>query len=140
MSSFWLNATIDVLLVIFVLDCLFMGLVILMQRSKQEGLGAAFGGGVTDAIWGAQTSQVLVKATCVAATLFFILSITLARLYSMREATPVPTTSVQQELEKANAPSNATPATTVPTATTTPVPAPAATTAPAPAKSATPSH
>jgi len=129
----WLNITIDILLFIYVVNCLFMGLVILMQRSKQEGLGAAFGGGVTDAIWGAQTSQVLVKATCVAATLFFILSITLARLYSMREAAPVPTSSVQQELEKAS-----TPATTVPTATTTPVPAP--TTAPAPAKSATPSH
>ena len=71
MSSFWLNSIIDVLLVIYVLDCLFMGLVILMQRSKQEGLGAAFGGGFTDSIWGAQTSQVLVKATVVAAALFF---------------------------------------------------------------------
>ena len=150
MSSFWLNSIIDVLLVIYVLDCLFMGLVILMQRSKQEGLGAAFGGGFTDSIWGAQTSQVLVKATVVAAALFFILSVTLARLYSMREATPVPTSSVQQELEKANAPTNAapvtTPATTVPTATTTPVPMPAAsgtstaTPAATPAKTATPSH
>jgi preprotein translocase subunit SecG len=128
----WLNITIDVLLVIYVANCLFMGLVIMMQRSKQEGLGAAFGGGVTDAIWGAQTSQVLVKATVVAAALFFILSVTLARLYSMREATPAPTSSVQQELEKANTPAvtptNAapltTPATTVPTATTTPVPMP----------------
>jgi len=145
MSSFWLNATIDVLLVIYVLDCLFMGLVILMQRSKQEGLGAAFGGGVTDALWGAQTSQVLVKATVVAAVIFFMLSITLARLYSMREATPVPTSSVQQELEKASTPAvtptNAAPV-TVPTATTTPVPMPAAssTSTATPAKPATPSH
>jgi len=145
MSNFWLNATIDVLLVVYVLDCLFMGLVIMMQRSKQEGLGAAFGGGFTDSIWGAQTSQVLVKATVVAAALFFILSITLARLYSMREATPLPTSSVQTELEKASvpavAPTNAAPVTTpaVPTATATPVPAPAATTStttPAPAKPA----
>jgi preprotein translocase subunit SecG len=150
MSSFWLNATIDVLLVIYVADCIFMGLVIMMQRSKQEGLGAAFGGGFTESIWGAQSSQVLVKATVVAAALFFFLSVTLARLYSMREATPVPTSSVQTELEKASAPTNAapvtTPATTVPTATTTPVPMPSAsststaTPAAAPAKTATPTH
>ncbi len=155
MSSFWLNALIDLLLVVYVLDCVFMGLVIMMQRSKQEGLGAAFGGGVTDAIWGAQTSQVLVKATVYAAALFFILSISLARLYSMRESTIVPTSSIQQELEKtsAPAPANAVPATTpapsapTPTATpsasstpapVTPAPAPAAPTTPA--KPATPSH
>jgi preprotein translocase subunit SecG len=142
----WLNITIDVLLFVYVADCLFMGLVIMMQRSKQEGLGAAFGGGFTESIWGAQTSQVLVKATVVAAALFFILSVTLARLYSMREATPVPTSSVQQELEKSNAPTNAapltTPATTVPTATTTPVPMPplSSTSTATPAKTATPSH
>jgi preprotein translocase subunit SecG len=146
----WLNITIDVLLFVYVADCLFMGLVIMMQRSKQEGLGAAFGGGFTDSIWGAQTSQVLVKATVVAAALFFILSVTLARLYSMREATPAPTSSVQTELEKASAPTNAapvtTPATTVPTATTTPVPMPplnstsTATPAKAPAKTPAPAH
>ena len=146
MSSFWLNATIDVLLVIYVLDCLFMGLVILMQRSKQEGLGAAFGGGVTDALWGAQTSQVLVKATVVAAVIFFMLSITLARLYSMRESTAPPTSSVQQELEKSaaltpapsatNAAPVTTPASTVPSATSTNATAPAT----APAVPATQSH
>jgi preprotein translocase subunit SecG len=125
----WLNLLIGFLLVVYVVDCLFMGLVILMQRSKQEGLGAAFGGGVTDAIWGAQTSQVLVKATVVAAALFFFLSISLARLYSMRESAPAPTSSVQSELEKSSAVTPAAtnaapmtpPAPVVPSATTTPV-------------------
>ena len=142
MSSFWLNLTIDFLLVIFILDCLFMGLVIMMQRSKQEGLGAAFGGGVTDAIWGAQTSQVLVKGTVYAAALFFILSISLARLYSMRESEGPQASTVQQELEKsaapAPAPTSAASATapvssssTVPTNTPAPVTAPVA---PSPAK------
>ena len=146
MSSFWLNALIDVLLVVYVLDCFFMGLVILMQRSKQEGLGAAFGGGVTDAIWGAQTSQVLVKATVVAAALFFILSISLARLYSVRESAAVPTSSVQQELEKSSlpavAPTNAAPLTTPAPSAATPIPIPSAssTNALTPAKPATPSH
>jgi preprotein translocase subunit SecG len=83
---FWIDTTIDVLLVIYVIDCFFMGLVIMMQRSKQEGLGAAFGGGFTESIWGAQTSNVLVKATVYAAVIFFAVSICLARLYTYRES------------------------------------------------------
>ena len=41
----WLSISINLLLVIFVIVCLLMTLIILMQRPKQEGLGAAFGGG-----------------------------------------------------------------------------------------------
>ncbi len=97
---FWTNIVIDVLLFIYVLDCIFMGLVIMMQRSKQEGLGAAFGGGFTESVWGAQTSNVLVKATVWATILFFILSISLARLYSNRAAMVEKGSAVQQELSK----------------------------------------
>ncbi len=110
----WINILIDVLLVVYVADCLFMGLVILMQRSKQEGLGAAFGGGITDSLWGAQTSNVLVRGTAYAAALFFILSISLARLYAMRESSGPEISPVQLELEKTVAPAatNAAPVTT----------------------------
>ena len=83
---FLTNIAINILLFFYVIICVLMCLVILMQRSKQEGLGAAFGGGFTESVWGAQTSQVLVKATVVLTALFFILSITLARLYSYRAA------------------------------------------------------
>ena len=103
MSEFWTNALFDLLLVIYVLDCCFMGLIIMMQRSKQEGLGAAFGGGFTESIWGAQTSQVLVKATVWAAALFFILSICLARISSHRASLDQHGSSVQMELEKSAA-------------------------------------
>ncbi|MCE0484745.1 MAG: preprotein translocase subunit SecG [Methylacidiphilales bacterium] len=125
---FWINASIDVLLVLFVIDCILMGLVILMQRSKQEGLGAAFGGGFTESVWGAQTSQVLVKATAWFAALFFILSIGLARLYAERSTIEGATSTLQQELLKPVAPisTNAvsTPALPVPaSAATTPAPA-----------------
>ena len=44
----WLSISINLLLVVFVIVCLLMTLLILMQRPKQEGLGAAFGAGVTD--------------------------------------------------------------------------------------------
>jgi len=137
MNASWTSILIDVLLFFFVIDCAFMGLVIMMQRSKQEGLGAAFGGGFTESVWGAQTSNVLVKATVWAAILFFVLSISLARLYSHRATLMEKGSPVQQELLKPVAP--VTPATTntAPTATpaapaTTPViPAPVAPAQPA---------
>jgi preprotein translocase subunit SecG len=121
MSSFWTNLLIDVLLVVYVVDCVFMGLVIMMQRSKQEGLGAAFGGGFTESIWGAQTSNVLVKATVWAAAIFFILSIVLARLYSNTAASSHSISPVLQELTQP-----ATPTPAAPTNSTTPA-APATT-------------
>jgi preprotein translocase subunit SecG len=148
---FWTDIIIDVLLVIYVLDCIFMGLVIMMQRSKQEGLGAAFGGGFTESIWGAQTSNVLVKATVYAAILFFVLSISLARLYTYREsvtsqlnAAPSDimkqlTTPVPAAASAANATNAAvTPAIPAPATTATaPSSIPATTPAPVPPASAT---
>jgi preprotein translocase subunit SecG len=95
---FWTNLTIDILLFFYVIDCIFLGFVIMMQRSKQEGLGAAFGGGFTESIWGAQTSQVLVKASVYAAIIFFALSIFLARLYSKRATEMGLLSPVQQNL------------------------------------------
>jgi preprotein translocase subunit SecG len=58
-----MNLLINLLLGFFVLVSVLMVLVILMQRPKSEGLGAAFGGGVTENIFGAQTTNVLVKFT-----------------------------------------------------------------------------
>jgi preprotein translocase subunit SecG len=136
----------DILLVIFVLDCAFMGLVIMMQRSKQEGLGAAFGGGFTESIWGAQTSNVLVKATVIAAAIFFTLSLTLARIYSHhgKSAANQGSAIQQQLLAPVPAATNAvvTPATPAPVAPsstpTSSTSSPVAPATPAPAKTTTP--
>ncbi len=76
----WIDISINLLLVVFVIVCLFMSLLILMQRPKQEGLGAAFGGGVTDQVFGARTTNVLQKGTVYLGSLFFLLSLTLAIL------------------------------------------------------------
>jgi preprotein translocase subunit SecG len=141
MNAAWTNILIDVLLFFFVIDCAFMGLVIMMQRSKQEGLGAAFGGGITDSVWGAQTSQVLVRATVWAAIIFFGLSITLARLYSHRASLQGEGSSVQQQLAMpvATPAAPVTPVTPAPAASA-PTASPAATSAApvAPAPAATP--
>jgi preprotein translocase subunit SecG len=79
-----MNLLINLLLVLFVLVALLMVLMILMQRPKSEGLGAAFGGGVTENIFGAQTTNVLVKFTTWLAGIFFALTLGLSILYAHR--------------------------------------------------------
>jgi preprotein translocase subunit SecG len=76
----WLSISINLLLVVFVIVCLLMILLVLMQRPKQEGLGAAFGAGVTDQVFGARTTNVLQRGTVYLGSLFFLLSLTLAVL------------------------------------------------------------
>jgi preprotein translocase subunit SecG len=79
-----MSILISVLLAIWVLVALLMVLVILMQRPKSEGLGAAFGGGVTENLFGAQTTNVLVKFTAWLAGIFFVLTFALSILYAHR--------------------------------------------------------
>ena len=75
---------INLILVIWMIVALLMILVILMQRPKSEGLGAAFGGGVTENIFGAQTTTVLTKITGWLAGIFFVLTFVLSVLYAYR--------------------------------------------------------
>ena len=77
-----MNILINILLTFYVVVSLLMLLIILMQRPKSEGLGAAFGGGVTENIFGAQTTNVLTKATAWLAGLFFFLTFLLSILYA----------------------------------------------------------
>src|SRR5207248_8335960 len=81
-----MNILINVVLAVDMLVALLMTLVILMQRPKSEGLGAAFGGGVTENIFGAQTTNVLVKFTGWLAGIFFVLTFALGILYAKRSA------------------------------------------------------
>src|SRR4029077_15777148 len=79
-----MNILINVFLAIDMLVAVLMTFVILMQRPKSEGLGAAFGGGVTENIFGAQTTNVLVKFTAGRAGIFFLLTFALSILYAHR--------------------------------------------------------
>lgn len=80
----WLTISIDLLIGVFVLVCLVMSLLILMQRPKNEGLGAAFGSGTTDQLFGARTTNVLQRGTVYLATLFFVLALALAILIGQK--------------------------------------------------------
>jgi preprotein translocase subunit SecG len=79
-----MNIVINVCLAIYVIVALLMVFVILMQRPKSEGLGAAFGGGVTENIFGAQTTNVLTKVTAYLAGIFFLLTFLLSIMYAHR--------------------------------------------------------
>ena len=118
-----MSTLINVLLAIYVLVALLMVLVILMQRPKSEGLGAAFGGGVTENIFGAQTTNVLVKFTAWLAGIFFALTFILSILYAHRGNAE---SGLRRELMKQRAAAS----------TAQPSPAPAATQSPATASPA----
>ena len=68
-----------ILTVIFVLDCIGLTVIVLMQEGRQQGLGSI--AGVADTYWGRNKGRSmeggLVKATTVMAILFFVLAVIL---------------------------------------------------------------
>ncbi|MDB6152952.1 MAG: secG, partial [Chthoniobacteraceae bacterium] len=70
-----MSIVINILLVIHVLVSLLIILLTLMQRPKNEGLGAAFGGGMTENLFGAQTTNVLQTITRWLGGIFFLLTL-----------------------------------------------------------------
>ena len=109
-----MSILINVLIAFHVLICLLMVVVVLMQRPKNEGLGAAFGGGMTENIFGAQTTHVLQKFTVWLGIVFFALTLLLAIIYAKRGAGE---TSIQKELLSQPVPAAA----TAPAAADTPI-------------------
>jgi preprotein translocase subunit SecG len=98
-----LNILINSLLVIHVIVALLLILVVLMQRPKNEGLGAAFGGGMTDNLFGAQTTNVLQTFTRNLGVIFFVLAVVLSVLYAKQS-------SISSEVERRLRDKAATPA------------------------------
>lgn len=113
---------------VLILISLFLILVVLAQKAKSDGgMGAAMGGGMAEAAFGADTSNVLTKATINASIAFFVLSflIYLGHVYQHKHVG-----SASDALP--SLPATSLPA--VPATTTTTAPAPAAPqAAPAPA-------
>lgn len=93
-----------ILLAVHVAVSVLIVLAVLMQRPRSEGLGAAFGGGMTDNLFGAQTTHVLAKFTTVLGITFFVLTLGLAMIYS-RGGTGQ--TQIQRELLKMTPPAAA---------------------------------
>ena len=68
-----------ILTILFVIDCIALTVVVLMQEGKSQGLGAI--AGAADTYWGKNKGRsmegCLVKATTVMGVLFFVLAVVL---------------------------------------------------------------
>ena len=103
-----MSLVIEILIAFLVITSLLMILTILMQRPKSEGLGAAFGGGLTDNLFGAQTTTVLTKFTVWLGGLFFLLTLVISVLHVKESTGP---TAIQRQLMNSAAPAAAPPMT-----------------------------
>jgi len=85
-----MGVLIGFLTVVHILVAVFLVVLVLMQKSKDQGVGAAFGGGVTESVFGAGTTTALVRMTIWCACIFLGSSLLLAMLHSrhggMRES------------------------------------------------------
>jgi preprotein translocase subunit SecG len=78
---------IGILTVVHVLVALFLIGLVLMQKSSEQGVGAAFGGGMTETVFGAGTTTALVRMTIWCACLLLATTLILAVLHSHRGKT-----------------------------------------------------
>jgi len=118
-----MSILIGIFTFILILISLFLILVVLAQKAKSDGgMGAAMGGGMAEAAFGAETGNVLTKSTINASIAFFIISfgLYLAQVYQHKHAAQnsfgrLPTIAVP-----------ATPATATPASAQSTTPAPQA--------------
>ncbi len=147
-----MSILIGFLYVVEVITCLLLGLVVMLQKPKEGGLGG-LAGGMGEAVFGADAGNVLIKVTVWLGSIFLVNTLVLASLTSKvnskslmaSEKAPAP---VQQQMPAlppaAPAPAPAaTPAKPAPAPAATPAkpataPAPAPAKAPAAAPAATP--
>jgi preprotein translocase subunit SecG len=86
--------------ILMFLDCIILVLLVLLQLPKKEaGASVAFGGGATDALFGAGSGNVLTKITKYAGGLFFILAIVMAMVAS-RQGKETGANALTEELSK----------------------------------------
>lgn len=120
-----MSIILSLLIALHVLVCAFMILVVLMQRPRSEGLGSAFGGGITDNVFGSQTTNVLAKFTTWLGIAFFAITLLLSILTAKANSGK---SAIQNKLLSEP----------VPAAVSTPAPAPVSTPETTPAVEATP--
>ena len=109
-----MSIILSILIAIHILVCALMILVVLMQRPRSEGLGSAFGGGLTDNVFGSQTTNVLARFTTWMGIAFFAITLLLSILTAKANSGK---TAVQKKLLSEP----------LPAAVSTPTPAPLST-------------
>jgi len=102
----FMSILMPILVALHVLVCLMLVLVVLMQRPRSEGLGSAFGGGVTDNVFGSQTTNVLARFTTWMAIGFFVITLLLSILTAKANSGK---TEIQKKLLSAPVPESVAP-------------------------------
>ncbi len=136
---------IGFLYVVEVVACLLLGLVVMLQKPKEGGLGG-LAGGMGEAVFGADAGNVLIKVTIWLGAIFLANTLVLARLTSKAnskslmagEKAPVPVQQMPALPPAAPAPAPAAAPAAKPAPAPAPAAAPAAKPAPAPAPAAAP--
>lgn len=80
--SFVTLITITLYAAVVLVSLLLIALVLVQPSKSGGGLGAAFGGGIGESVFGAQAGSHLTKLTVVLTTIFFVLTLMLAILVS----------------------------------------------------------
>jgi len=145
---------IGLLYVVEVLSCLLLAGVVLLQKPKEGGLGGVLGGGMGEAVLGADAGNILIKATAFLGTIFIVNTLVLASftarvhkksmMSGVAAPAPVQAPAIPQlpaaapaaDLPAAEAPATPAPAAEAPAAPAPATPAPAAEAPAAPAPAA----
>src|SRR5574343_1716308 len=99
-----MNLLIGIFTFVLILTSIFLVLVVLMQKAKSDGAVAALGSSGMESTFGAETGNVLTKATINGAIVFFVLSfgLYLVQIYQAKHQT-----AAASELPKVTAPATA---------------------------------
>ncbi len=128
----WLLTIVHVVVAVFLIG------LVLMQKSSDQGVGAAFGGGMTDTVFGGGTTTALVRLTIWCACILLATTMILAVLHTHRETSR---SLMQRALESAPAAPMGVPASAQPLTmpgSSAPQPAPLSTPPPAAGQGAAP--
>jgi len=96
---------------LFVLTCIALVLIILIQKGRGGGLSSAFGGGMTGGVLGSKTGDFLTWVTISLVGLFLLLAVLLAKYYkpSSGEYGPEQSPPSQQTATEPNVPASSIP-------------------------------
>jgi preprotein translocase subunit SecG len=111
-----------VLTAAFFFVCVLLVLIVLLQPSHGEGLGSAFGGGISESFFGTRAMTWLARATIAIALLFLVLAIALNKMPRGKSDSSVitPPAASQEAAPKPAPPEKAPPAPEAPPTPKTP--------------------
>ena len=127
-----MSILISILLIVEVLAAFLLVVVILAQKSKDQGLGMAFGSGMGESLFGSRAGNVLTRMTITLAAIFMLTTIVLGILFA-RGATGTGSVMDRADQEVPVAPE-------APAAPAAPLAAPAGSLMPAAAPAAVPAE